>query len=284
MSELFGMSASTSVNISFSLTDVEGQGGVDDSSWGVGFYRIGELEKPYATIVKEPISATNSIFTYFLKYGYIRTNLFVSNIRLASVGAKVHLNTHPFELMLDPRASTYKEKSWIFTHNGTLPEIKNDLRFPTSIEPHGNTDSEYIFCYLMEQVREAYVRNGYLLSTEEKIDIIQRCADAVRAAYPRNLNFILSDGERLYAYYGDYELAGGLWYWTGLLEEEKLSLYDTHDGMTIQISSREQHSLGQQPAASHAFSLIAARPLTSDGWQPFKPHTLTVFERGSLVK
>lgn len=277
MSELFAMSASQAVNISFSLHDVDESGELDDSSWGVGFYRIGELEKPYAAIIKEPISAKRSIFNYFLKYGYIRTDLFVSNIRLASVGAKVHLNTHPFELMLDPRTSTYKEKSWLFTHNGTLPQIKSDDRFPTSIHPHGNTDSEYIFCYLMEQIRDAYIRNGYLLPTRKKTAIIETCAHTISEAYPQNLNFIMTDGERIYAYYGGYELAGGLWYCSVHLEEEKFSLYDGHDGMAVQLSSKE--------GAKNSLSLIAARPLTTtEGWQKFPAHKVKVFENGKLLE
>jgi glutamine amidotransferase len=269
MSELFAIHTRHPVNISFSLTEFESNERADDSSWGIGFYRTDELGKPYAAIIKEPISARQSIFTYFLKYGYIQTNLFVSNIRLASVGAKVHLNTHPFELMLDPRTATCKEKSWIFTHNGTMPGIKTDHAFQTTIRPHGNTDSEYIFCYLMDQLREVYVKNGYILSTDEKIRLLETYAHEISQAYPSNLNFILSDGERLYAYYCGYETAGGLWHYTRPLGHEKCSLFDRHDGMTIQIASTNQ---------DNAVSLLSARPLTQEGWEKLPLHTVKIFQ------
>ena len=275
MSELFALSASRAVNVSFSLTELEEKNTLDDSGWGVGFYRIGELAKPYAAIIKEPISARYSIFTYFLKYGYMHTNIFVSNIRLASVGAKVHLNTHPFELMLDPRTSTYKEKSWIFTHNGTMPGIKTDQAFHTIIKPHGNTDSEYVFCYLIERLREVYIRNGYILSAYERIRLIEEYANAISRAYPENLNFIMSDGERVYAYYGGYDISGGLWYCTQTRSSDKLAMLDKHDGMTVQVSGNDE---------SNTVSFIAARPLTGEGWEKFKLNELKVFKDGKEIK
>jgi glutamine amidotransferase len=272
MSELFAIHARHPINIAFSLAEFEGNEQVDDSSWGIGFYRIGELGKPYAAVIKEPISARQSIFTYFLKYGYIQTNLFISNIRLASVGAKVHLNTHPFELMLDPRTSTDKEKSWLFTHNGTMPGIKRDHAFQTTIRPHGNTDSEYIFCYLMDRLRDVYVNNGYILPTDERSRILEMHANEISQAYPNNLNFILSDGEQLYTYYGGYELAGGLWHYSRPLGHEKCSLFDEHDGMAIQISSTHEENM---------LTILSARPLTHDGWEKLPLHEVKVFQHPS---
>jgi hypothetical protein len=86
----------------------------------------------------------------------------------------------------------------------------------------------------------------------------------------------MTDGERIYAYYGGYELAGGLWYRSIHLEEEKFSLYDGHDGMTVQISSKN--------GAENSLSLIAARPLTAEGWQKFPAHEVRVFENGKLLE
>jgi glutamine amidotransferase len=177
--------------------------------------------------------------------------------------------------MLDPRTSTYKEKSWIFTHNGTMPGIKSDQVFRTRIEPHGNTDSEYIFCYLIEQLREVYIRNGYILSAYERSRLIEEYANAISRAYPENLNFIMSDGERVYAYYGGYDIAGGLWYCTQTRSSDKLAMLETHDGMTIHVSGNDE---------SNTVSFIAARPLTGEGWEKFKLNELKVFKDGREIK
>ena len=277
MSELVGICADAIVDISFSFDYFNNECKADQSSWGVGFYRPGEEQAPYAAIIKEPISAKYSLFNYFLKYGYIKSDLFISNIRLASVGAKVHLNTHPFELMVDPRPEAYTEKSWIFTHNGTMPQIQNDLTFSASIKSHGNTDSEHLFCYFVDQLRRAYVANGYTLSLPEKIEIIQETATRICRTYPRNLNFIMSDGLRMFAYYSGYELAGGLWYQTATFRQEKIALLDESDGMTVSVSCKE---------TNRKICLISASQLTpviNGGWKPFPLHELLVFERGERI-
>ena len=277
MSELFGLSADIAVKTSFSFDYFSGESKVDEASWGVGFYRTGDLEQPYAAIIKEPISARYSLFNYFLKYGYIKTNIFISNIRYASVGAKVHLNTHPFEMMLDPDPESYNEKSWVFTHNGTMPQIRNDSTFLTSLKPHGNTDSEYVFCYFIDQLRRAYIRSGNNLDRGQKVQLIQDTADRISRAYPKNLNFIMSDGFRIYAYYNGYELAGGLWYLSTTVSQEKMAMIDTGDGMTVTLSCDD---------GDGKICLISANPLSPTGsgeWRPFPIEQLKVFENGEII-
>ena len=280
MCELFGLNCNKAVNISFSFTELHEEDRLHDSGWGIGYYRIGEQEKPYATIIKEPISARNSIFNYFLKYGYINSHIFISHFRVASVGAKVPLNTHPFQMMIDPRAESYQEKSWIFAHSGTLKGIKHDRRFLSKLKPHGNTDSEIAFCYLIGRLRAKYIANGYSLPLEEKIEIIETVAHKISEAYPENFNFILSDGYRLYAYYGGYDAENGgrLWYLTRKPSQPKLAMIDQNDGMTIQLIDKE---------ADETATLVASNPLkptATSSWQPFQVNELKVFEDGEIVK
>ena len=278
MSELFGLCSNSAVKTSFAFDHANGKSRVDEASWGVGFYRDGEMDHPYAAIIKEPISARYSLFNYFLKYGYIKTNLFISNIRYASVGTKVYLNTHPFELMVDPRPDAYAEKSWVFTHNGTIPEIRTDPVFFTAMKPHGNTDSEHIFCYFVEQLRKAYMLNGYSLGLEEKVEIIESTAKRISSDYPNNLNFIMSDGARMYAYYSGYDIAGGLWYNAGVLLKQKFAMTDASDGMTVKVDCEE---------FAEKICVISSSPLAptfNGGWKPFPLHELKVFEKGVMMK
>ena len=278
MSELFGLCANAAIKTSFTFDNANGKSRIDEASWGVGFYRNGEMDLPYAAIIKEPISARYSLFNYFLKYGYIKTDMFISNIRYASVGTKVYLNTHPFELMVDPRPDAYAEKWWVFTHNGTIPEIRSDPVFFSVIKPHGNTDSEYIFCYMIEQLRKAYMQNGFSLSVAEKIDIIENTARRISFSYPNNLNFIISDGSRMYAYYGGYEVAGGMWYNANVLLKQKMAMHDPADGMSVTLACEEFGLKG---------CMVSSSPLVpsfNGGWKPFPQHELKVFEKGVMVK
>lgn len=281
MCELFGLSCNKAVNISFSFTTLRQKNPLHSSGWGIGFYRPGgENYPPYATIIKEPISVRDSIFNYFLKYGYIRSNIFLSHFRLATVGAQVPLNTHPFQLMVDPRPNSSQEKSWIFAHGGTIGGIQSDPRFQSILKPYGNTDSEHAFCYLIDQLRQAYFENGFTLSVNAKIRIIQEIAQAISQVYPDSFNFIISDGYRLYAYYGGYtdEEGSGMWYLTRRPPHPKLAMIDRVDGMTIQLTDK---------TSEQTVSLIATNRLTpaKEGeWKQFEPNELKVFENGILVK
>ncbi len=280
MCELFGLSSNKAVNISLSFTTVSHKNPLHNSGWGIGFYRSGgEQAPPYATIIKEPISVRDSVFNYFLKYGYIRTNMFISHFRLATVGVQAPLNTHPFQLMIDPRSDTYLEKSWLFAHSGTLQGIQSDARFQSILKPHGNTDSEHIFCYLTDQLRQAYYKNGYSLPLEERTRIIKETAHTISQAYPESFNFIISDGFRLYAYYGGYtdEDGSGMWYLTRRPPHPKLAMIDRVDGMTVQVCDK---------TSDQTLSVIATNRLTPtrDGeWQAFDMNELKIFENGVLV-
>jgi hypothetical protein len=101
------------------------------------------------------------------------------------MGGLVLENTHPF--CLGP---------YSFGHNGTV------LHFPRLLEmgvpkPKGHTDSEHFF--------------NYLMSNLDRRDVVGSLRAAATAVIERSqfsgLNFIFSDGERLYAYkLGIFEL------------------------------------------------------------------------------
>ena len=193
---------------------------------------------------------------------------------MLSQGSQVPLNTHPFELMLDPKPGSEKEKSWIFIHNGTIREIKKNKTFESDIKTHGNTDSEFTFCYIMGELRKEYRNNGYSITTKKKAEIIQEAANKISSAYPGSLNFIMSDGYRIYCYYGGYDGSGGLHYLLRTPPYNPNSLRDKDTGMTISLDKEN----------TEIAALIASRPLTDEKWTKFEPNTLMVFEDGKLYK
>ena len=100
------------------------------------------------------------------------------HVRRATLGGLTLVNTHPFLL-----------GNYSFGHNGTV------ISYPRLIEPGvqrpcGETDSEAIFNYLMRYFDPADVAGS-----------LRRAMSAVvaRSAFS-GLNFLFSDGERLYAY------------------------------------------------------------------------------------
>lgn len=274
MCELFALSCNKIVNISFSFTKFEARSHTNPHGWGVGFYRQHPEGYPYATIIKEPIPAYESIFKDFLKTK-IRSNIFISHVRRASGSVHVPLNTHPFELMLDPRPDTPREKSWIFAHNGTISGIKRNEKFKSPIKTHGNTDSEYAFCYIINQLRIRYRNNNYNLTPQEKIETIKEAADTIDDHYPKSLNFIMSDGHRVYAYYSGHNATGGLWYLERKKPHKELEIHDTEDGMTLKLQKSEDEKA----------TLVATKPLTSEKtWTKLQKRELIVLQNGELIQ
>jgi len=82
----------------------------------------------------------------------------------------------------------------------------------------------------------------------------------------------MSDGERLYAFYGGYDGCGGLWYLTRKPPHKDLEIED-EDGMTLKL----------QKASDEVATLVATKPLTDEKWVKFKVNKLMVFEGGEKV-
>lgn len=121
--------------------------------------------------------------------------MFISHIRYASVGRKTIENTHPFMRELFG-------KRWIFAHNGHLNkrQMLEDMQkgsLQTSLEnyqPIGESDSELAFCIIMEEMRKI----GKEATDREIINKLNEIAG--RIAEYGSFNFLLSEGEKMYAY------------------------------------------------------------------------------------
>ena len=145
-----------------------------DSGWGMAVYERAEGNQP--ALVRFPEAAHQD--AEFRRATEMRGRIFNAHVRRATLGGLTLANTHPFCL-----------GNYTFGHNGTV------IAYPRLIEPGvappaGETDSEAIFNYLMRYFDPADVPGS-----------LRRAMSAVvaRSAFS-GLNFLFSDGERLYAY------------------------------------------------------------------------------------
>jgi glutamine amidotransferase len=124
----------------------------------------------------------------------------VAHIRLASIGEVALRNTHPF---------CYGR--WVFAHNGTLRDFaKHAAEVQALIAPRyrallkGETDSERCFALFLTHLWGASEAER-LPSAEAVGRALVRTIEAVAAftdvtdAPPSGMNFLVSDGERLWA-------------------------------------------------------------------------------------
>jgi predicted glutamine amidotransferase len=168
MCRVFGCVAAEPVSIRHELLEAENpmvrQSEDHDSGWGMAVYR----RFPQAAFEDDGfLGATDT-----------RGRIFNVHVRRATMGGLSLENTHPFVL-----------GNYSYCHNGTI------MRYPRLVEPgaaptHGDTDSEHFFNFLMRDYDPG--------------DAVASLRRTVRATVERSpfsgLNFLFSDGERLYAY------------------------------------------------------------------------------------
>ncbi|MDP3065389.1 MAG: class II glutamine amidotransferase [Methanobacteriaceae archaeon] len=252
MCELLGICFANRVNPKISFRRLCSRASENPHGWGLALY-----PDQAAMVIKEPLKGSESQLSDFLeKYPLLRSRIFLAHVRNSSQGGVAYRNTHPFTRELQGR-------EYVFAHNGTLTDYQ-DLelgRFQTL----GDTDSEYIFCYLLKRIEE------------QKIDLM----DFDNFSWLKNIfrdincygpfNCFLSDGENLFTY-RDQDGARKLHYLLRKTPYTDLKLKD--DDFKIEIREKKKDDVGY---------LVATNPLTDEDWQPLKPGELLVFRRGELI-
>lgn len=186
----------------------------------------------------------------------VKSGIFIGHVRSISRGGKEFKNTHPFKRELNGR-------EYIFAHNGTLENYKN---FEISkFKPIGETDSEYIFCYLLNQISKKEIYNWEDLSFEwlfNKLKEINRLG---------KFNCLFSDGKLLYCYH-DIKGYKGLYYLKREAPFTKIQLSDED----YEINLKEEKDPKQKGY------IIASNKLTNEKWEKFVRGELIIFKEGSI--
>ncbi|MEO0288883.1 MAG: class II glutamine amidotransferase [candidate division WOR-3 bacterium] len=235
MCQLLGICANKEVDIQFSLKEFQYRGKKNKHGWGFAFFKNGKweiLKKP-DSLEKEDIKEQK--FTF-------KSGIIIGHVRLASCGDQNYGNTHPFKM-----------DNWAFAHNGT---VKIDNLHLKILKPKGKTDSEHIFCYLMEKIQN---------KTTEIEKILEKESDEIKR-YGR-LNFLISDGKKLYAYGDD-----SLFYTQRKAPFKLVKLKDVQYEMNLaDIKSQDEKAI-----------IIATERLTEkENWHRITG--LKVFENGELI-
>jgi glutamine amidotransferase len=190
----------------------------------------------------------------------------LAHIRKATQGRVALDNCHPF-------LREWRGRHWTFCHNGDLKGFHPEFTGP--FLPVGDTDSERAFCWLLQRLRERLA-----LATSSDSDsgpaatqwpvlaplLGELAADVARCG---PFNFLLSDGQALYAY-GATRL-----HW----------LSRQHPFSTAHLVDSELSlDLASVNSPNDRMVLVATEPLTSnEPWLPFGTGELMVFAAGQAV-
>lgn len=256
MCELLGIVSNVPADVDFSFTGLAlrgGQTGPHADGWGLSLY-----DGLFARTFLEPHPAYSSPLARFLRDNPIHTPLAVAHVRKMTRGQASIANTHPFVRVRSGRHI-------VFAHNGTLPNVWDiPLHEESTL---GETDSEHAFCVLLERLRRIYgdrYPNDPMELGRALFDIGNDLArDGV-------FNFLLADGENLYARCGD-NLA--------IVERRAPLRHATLVDADVTVHLSEV--LGQGEDARMV--VVATEPLTRDEtWEKGTPGTLWVLGAGDV--
>ncbi len=243
MCELLGMSFNLPVQPKFSFKEFRKRGYRNPHGWGLGFYPDNT-----AIVIKEPRDAIKSKLSNFVNnYPYIRSEIIISHVRYATHGKSEYRNTHPFQRII-------YGKDFVFAHNGSLRANYLELGY---LEPLGETDSERLFCYILENFRYDYT---YLQELLNEINDFG------------TMNLIFSDGEYLFAYHDKHGYK---------------NLYAVRRGSPSPGLSFEDDVMSlildeEKDPDQHGY-VISTDKLTNERWRKIKKGKLVVFKDGKVI-
>jgi len=237
----------------------EGQGNPD--GWGIALYPDGKAVQ----VFKEAVPAVSSKLSEFLAtYEQLCSKIFLAHLRKASGAVVAYSNTHPFSREVAGR-------EYAFAHNGTIHNIR---RFSTGRhKPVGNTDSEHLFCHILNFIEERNICGW----TEEDLFEFRNSLISINRSTgkdqtkPNKLNMLLSDGETLIGYTDFYGM--GTLYQL-MLRVHINVLSGGNSPPCFLLDDNDERFMG----------VVATRPVNHDKrWVSMEPGELCALRDGVLV-
>jgi transglutaminase-like putative cysteine protease/predicted glutamine amidotransferase len=230
--------------------------------WGLGYYAAGE---PSASVLKEPAPSRGSIRGELVKaWEHLESSLFVLHVRTATWGTNTDANTQPF-------VRSWAGREWMIGHAGTLThplEPTADPRF----EPVGATDTEQIFCSLLERI----AGRGWRSLADADLRVVHAWLIELNAR--GSLDLVLCDGRDLLAYadrFGPEALH------LGELLPPYAQLVIGDDDVHVDLTSRGKNG--------HKGIIVSSGPLHSEGsahriaWRRLRAGEIVAMRQGAIV-
>ena len=254
MCQLLGMNCNVPTDICFSFGGFAARGGGTDvhaDGWGIAFF-----EGRGCRLFLDPEPARHSPIADLVRSYPIESTNVIAHIRKATRGARALENCHPFLRELWGRY-------WVFAHNGTLEGVTR----PASgqYRPVGETDSEAVFCGLLEALRTRFPDGKPPLETF--LAVLDEHTRALARLGP--FNYLLSDGEHLFAHCSTqlhYVVRQAPFAAAHLIDED----------ITVDFS--------ELTTPSDRVAVVVTTPLTdNEVWTAIPPGRIVVFSEGAPV-
>jgi glutamine amidotransferase len=249
------MNCNVPTDIVFSFTGFATRGGrtdVHNDGWGIAFFE----ERGVRHFVDYQ-AATESPIADLIKRCPIKSKNVIAHIRKATQGRVALENCHPFVRELWGRY-------WVFAHNGDLKEFEPVLN--GAFRPVGTTDSEWAFCYLLQELRRRFG------DTPPELPALAKALRELTSEIGRHgpFNMMLSDGSALFTH-----CSTNLYYIVRKYPFTTAKLSD--EDMLVDFS--------KVTTPNDRVAIIVTAPLTTnESWTQFAPGEMKVFVEGAPVE
>jgi len=246
------MNCNVPTDIVFSFTGFAMRGGSSDmhaDGWGIAFFEGAGVRH----FVDHEAAVSSQIADLIKRYP-IKSKNVIAHIRKATQGRIALENCHPFVRELWGRY-------WVFAHNGDLKAFAPPL--DGAFHPVGTTDSEWAFCYLLQELRRRF---GTLAPPMPELADALRTLCAEIAAHG-TFNMMLSDGSALFAHCSTklHYIVRQYPFAVASLSDQELSV-----------------DFSEVTTPNDRVAVIVTEPLTTnETWLSFAPGELKVFVEGA---
>lgn len=231
MCEIFGISSRKRITVNSYLREFFSHSERHCHGWGLALF-YGDA----VSMEKEAISANRSQYLRQRIAHPIQIDNMIAHIRLASVGRMLYENCHPF-VKRDNGGRT-----WTLAHNGTIFDFPHLDAFKSIQE--GQTDSERILYYFIDEINKRQHDLGWALTPEERFRLLDELI--ARLSVGNKLNLLVWDGEYTYVH--------------------------TNYRDTLHMLRKDSDTV-----------LFSTQPLDDGAWQPVPFLQLLVYRKGRLV-
>ena len=266
MCQLLGMNCNAPTDVTFSFRGFAQRGGQTDhhaDGWGIAFFEgddasaaAGDGDKGLRHFVDHQPACSSPVAELIRRYP-IKSRHVISHIRKATQGRVALENCHPFVRELWGRY-------WVFAHNGDLQHFAPRLH--GNFRPVGSTDSEQAFCWIMQELAKSHAG----VPSIQELSLTLRELAAQIAGYG-TFNFLLSNGQALWAHASTQPGSSGLYY----VERRHPFAHATLSDEDVSVNFAEHTN------PSDRVAVVVTAPLTTnERWTAFAPGELKVFAGG----
>lgn len=243
MCRLVGVSSNRPVNMELSFREFCEHSVGNPDGYGFAFWPNGRMaiEKSATRLRFDAVS--DSLVG-------AQSHVFIGHVRLRSVGKDCYENTHPF-------VATIGGAEFALAHNGTVRDV---CSWPIEQPCSGTTDSEHALHWLADRLHGCPPE---IFSCE-----LQRYASQIASV--GRFNFLLSDGEHLWAYAHDALFV--------------LERRGSHDRTVTMLRAGQSVHLADHKRQGESAIIVASEPLTDEDWRRLPAGTLLTIKDGAIVR